>query len=47
MVLIDLGITLLAMRRSRQAPYALVIFGVLVFPLGLPAIYAGYRRMTQ
>ena len=30
----DEALTLLAMRRSRLAPYALVVFGVLAFPLG-------------
>lgn len=46
-VLIGLGTTLLAVRRSRLSPYALVVFGVLAFPLGLPTIYAGYQRVTR
>jgi len=37
--------TALALWRSDRAPYALVAFGILAFPLGIPAIYAGYRRL--
>jgi|GEM_PF-647086 len=37
--------TALALWRSERAPYALVAFGILAFPLGIPAIYAGYRRL--
>jgi len=35
----------LALWHTDRAPYALVAFGVLAFPLGVPAIYAGYRRL--
>jgi hypothetical protein len=35
----------LALWRTDRAPYVLVAFGVLAFPLGIPAIYAGYRRL--
>jgi len=37
--------TVLTLWRTDRAPYALVAFGVLAFPLGIPAIYAGYRRL--
>jgi hypothetical protein len=39
--------TALAAWRSEYASHALVAFGVLAFPLGVPAIYAGYRRFRS
>jgi hypothetical protein len=36
--------TVLAWRADDRARYALVAFGVLALPLGLPALYEGYRR---
>jgi len=39
--------TLLALRRQRASGYALLGFGLLALPLGLPAVYAGYRRTTR
>jgi hypothetical protein len=33
----------LALARSERASHALTAFGVLAFPLGIPAIYAGLR----
>jgi hypothetical protein len=41
---LGIGATLLAAFRSRISPYALGLFGVLALPLGLPALYEGYRR---
>ncbi|SNZ12426.1 hypothetical protein SAMN06269185_1722 [Natronoarchaeum philippinense] len=37
--------TLLALRRKSGDGYALLGFGLLALPLGLPAVYAGYHRM--
>lgn len=39
--------TLLAVRRRNGDGYALLGFGLLALPLGLPAVYEGYRRTTQ
>ena len=39
--------TLLAVRRQRGRGYALLGFGLLSFPLGLPAVYEGYRQATR
>ncbi|WP_433634740.1 hypothetical protein [Halomicrococcus sp. NG-SE-24] len=39
--------TILAVRRQSGAGYALLGFGLLALPLGLPAMYEGYRRTTQ
>ncbi|WP_440008971.1 hypothetical protein [Halomicrococcus sp. SG-WS-1] len=36
--------TLLAVRRQNGDGYALLGFGLLALPLGLPAVYEGYRR---
>ncbi|WP_276274003.1 hypothetical protein [Haloarcula litorea] len=36
--------TALALQRKRGSEYALLGFGVLALPLGLPALYEGYRR---
>ncbi|PCR91851.1 hypothetical protein [Natrinema ejinorense] len=44
--LLGLGATALAIRRHGLAPLALVAFGLLAFPLGLPALAEGYRRTT-
>jgi hypothetical protein len=38
--------TLLAMRHQDADEYALLGFGLLALPLGLPALYEGYRRTT-
>lgn len=43
---LGIGATLLAASRTRLSPYALGLFGVLSLPLGLPALYEGYRRHT-
>jgi len=39
--------TLLAVRRGNRDRYALLAFGLLALPLGLPALYEGYRRTTH
>ncbi|ESP88048.1 hypothetical protein K933_10869 [Candidatus Halobonum tyrrellensis G22] len=39
--------TILAVRRRKGAGYVLLGFGLLALPLGLPAVYEGYRRTTQ
>jgi len=36
--------TVLTFQRTRTRGYALLGFGILALPLGLPALYAGYRR---
>ncbi|WP_434529932.1 hypothetical protein ACODNH_00425 (plasmid) [Haloarcula sp. NS06] len=36
--------TVQAVRRGQRAVYALIGFGLLALPLGLPAAYQGYRR---
>lgn len=36
--------TLLGLWRRNGAGYAILGFGILAFPLGLPALYEGYRR---
>lgn len=48
-VIAFLGIaaTLLAVRRPNGDGYALLGFGILALPLGLPAVYEGYRRTTR
>ncbi|MBX0298318.1 hypothetical protein [Haloarcula nitratireducens] len=38
------GVTSLAYRNSSYAKYALATFGVLAFPLGVPALFDAYRR---
>ncbi|NHN49201.1 hypothetical protein G9464_16605 [Halostella sp. JP-L12] len=38
--------TVHALRCRNGAGYALIGFGILALPLGLPALYAGYRRTT-
>jgi len=45
--LLGVAATVAAVRRRRGAPHALVAFGALALPLGLPALYEGYRRATQ
>jgi hypothetical protein len=42
--LLGVVVTLLALRRTRTREDALLGFGVLALPLGLPALYEGYRR---
>lgn len=39
--------TIFAVRRRKGAGYVLLGFGLLALPLGLPAVYEGYRRTTQ
>lgn len=39
--------TLLALQRRRATGYALLGFGLLALPLGLPAVFEGYRRTTR
>ncbi|WP_458191028.1 hypothetical protein [Haladaptatus sp. NG-WS-4] len=39
--------TYLAYRDSSDAKYTLATFGILAFPLGLPALYDAYRRHVQ
>jgi hypothetical protein len=41
---LGVGATAVAALRSKVAPYVLGLFGVLALPLGLPALYEGYRR---
>lgn len=41
------GATFLAYRRSTYAKHSLATFGILAFPLGLPAIYDAYRRHVR
>lgn len=36
--------TLLVLQRTRSRVYVLLGFGILALPLGLPALYEGYRR---
>ena len=36
--------TVLALQRKQKTKYALIGFGVLALPLGLPALYEGYRQ---
>lgn len=43
--LLGLGATALVVRRHGLAPIALVGFGALSLPLGLPALYEGYRQL--
>ncbi|WP_265111575.1 hypothetical protein [Halosolutus halophilus] len=45
--LIGIGATALAIRRDSRASAALVAFGILALPLGLPALFEGYRRMRR
>jgi len=45
-VLFGIVATLLAVRRQSGSGYALLGFGLLALPLGLPAMYEGYRRTT-
>jgi hypothetical protein len=39
--------TLLVVRHQDRDRYALLGFGFLALPLGLPALYEGYRRVTR
>ncbi|USZ70154.1 hypothetical protein NGM10_18100 (plasmid) [Halorussus salilacus] len=39
--------TILVMRHRDTDQYALLGFGFLALPLGLPALYEGYRRVTR
>jgi hypothetical protein len=39
--------TFLALQRSQRSGYALLGFGILSLPLGLPALYEGYRRVRR
>ena len=39
--------TLIAIRQQDADEYALLGFGLLALPLGLPALYEGYRRTTR
>lgn len=39
--------TILAVRHKRGNGYALLGFGILALPLGLPAVYEGYRRTSR
>jgi hypothetical protein len=41
------GATVLAYRDSPWATYGLTTWGVLAFPLGLPALYEAYRRYME
>jgi hypothetical protein len=41
------GGTYLAYRESSYAKHALATFGILAFPLGLPAVYDAYRRHAR
>jgi len=41
---VGVAATVLLVRRQNGAGYALLGFGLLALPLGLPAAYAGYRR---
>lgn len=41
------GATYLAYRESSYAKHALATFGILSFPLGVPAIYDAYRRHVR
>lgn len=45
--LVGAAATLLATRRGNGDGYALLGFGILAFPLGLPAAYEGYRRTMR
>ncbi|WP_233752270.1 MULTISPECIES: hypothetical protein [Halostella] len=45
--LLGIVATLLAMRHQNADEYALLGFGFLALPLGLPALYEGYRRTTE
>jgi hypothetical protein len=42
--LLGVAATILALQRTRARGYALLGFGTLALPLGLPALYEGYRR---
>ncbi len=42
--LLGIVATLLVLQRTRMRRYALLGFGILALPLGLPALYEGYRR---
>jgi uncharacterized membrane protein HdeD (DUF308 family) len=45
--LFGLVATLLAVRHWKGDGYSLLLFGFLALPLGLPALYEGYRRRTR
>ena len=42
--LLGVFVTILALQRTRTRGYALLGFGILALPLGLPALYEGYRQ---
>lgn len=42
--LVGIGATALAYRDSPWATYGLAVWGILAFPLGIPALYDAYRR---
>ncbi|WP_436925027.1 hypothetical protein [Halosimplex amylolyticum] len=44
--LVGVVATVLTVRRERGSGYVLLGFGMLALPLGLPAVYEGYRRAT-
>jgi uncharacterized membrane protein HdeD (DUF308 family) len=44
---VGVAATVLAVRRRHVAGYILLGFGVFALPLGLPAVYEGYRRITK
>ena len=46
-VLLGAGGAYLAYRDSPRAKYGLAAWGVLAFPLGVPALYEAYRRHTE
>jgi len=46
-VVFGVGAAYLAYRDSTYAKHALATFGVLAFPLGVPAVYDAYRRHTR
>ena len=46
-MLVFLAVLLLAARRRNGHGYVLLGFGILAFPLGVPAEYERYRRTTR
>lgn len=46
-VFLGIGAAYLAYRNSPRAKYGLAMWGVLAFPLGVPALYGAYRRHTE
>ncbi len=45
--LLGVGATLLIYRNAKFATHSLAIFGVLAFPLGIPALYEAYQQHTS